>query len=53
MTDDWLKEMDNKKIMRAVVLDFSAAFDIIGFSAIHLIELRGFSLMEASLMSSM
>ena len=29
MTDDWLKELDNKKIVGAVVLDFSAAFDII------------------------
>ena len=30
MTDDWLKEIDNKKIVGAVLLDFSAAFDIIG-----------------------
>ena len=29
MTDDWLKEIDNKKIVGAVLLDFSAAFDII------------------------
>jgi ABC-type Mn2+/Zn2+ transport system ATPase subunit len=29
MTDDWLKEIDNKKIVVAVLLDFSAAFDII------------------------
>ena len=28
MTDDWLKEIDNKKIVGAVWLDFSAAFDI-------------------------
>ena len=28
MTVDWLKEID-KKIVRAVLLDFSAAFDII------------------------
>jgi hypothetical protein len=28
MSDDWLKEID-KKIMGAVLLDFSAAFDII------------------------
>ena len=27
--DDWLKEIDNKKIVGAVLLDFSAAFDII------------------------
>ena len=26
---DWLKEIDNKKIVGAVLLDFSAAFDII------------------------
>jgi hypothetical protein len=29
ITDDWLKELDNKKIVGAVFLDFSAAFDII------------------------
>ena len=29
MTDDLLKEIDNKKIVGAVLLDFSAAFDII------------------------
>ena len=28
MTEDWLKEIDNKKIVGAVLLDFSAAFDI-------------------------
>ena len=29
MTDDWLREIDNKKIAGAVLLDLSAAFDII------------------------
>ena len=29
MTDDWLKEIDNKTNVGAVLLDFSAAFDII------------------------
>jgi hypothetical protein len=29
MTDDWLREMDDKMIVGAVLLDFSAAFDII------------------------
>ena len=29
MTDDWLKEIDNKKIVGAILLDFSAAVDII------------------------
>ena len=29
MTDDWLKEIDNKNMVGAVLLDFSAAFDII------------------------
>jgi hypothetical protein len=28
-TDDWLKEIDNKKIVGAVLLDFSATFDIV------------------------
>jgi hypothetical protein len=32
MTDDWLREMDDKKIVGAVLLDFSAAFDIIEHS---------------------
>jgi hypothetical protein len=29
MTDDWMRETDNKNIVGAVLLDFSAAFDII------------------------
>ena len=29
ITDDWLKEIDNNKIVGAVMLDFSEAFDII------------------------
>jgi hypothetical protein len=29
MTDDWLKEMYNKMIVGAVLLDFSAAFNVI------------------------
>jgi hypothetical protein len=29
MTDDWLREIDDKMIVEAVLLDFSAAFDII------------------------
>jgi hypothetical protein len=29
MTDDWLREIDDKIIVEAVLLDFSAAFDII------------------------
>lgn len=29
MTDDWLREIDNKKICGAVLLDFTAAFDVI------------------------
>jgi hypothetical protein len=29
MTDDWLKEIDIKKTVAAVLLDFSGAFDII------------------------
>ena len=28
MTGDWLREIDDKKIVGAVLLDFSAAFDI-------------------------
>ena len=38
MSDDWLKEIDNKKIVGAVVLDFSAAFDIIDHNLLY----RGF-----------
>ena len=29
MTDDWLTEIDNKKIAGVVLLDFSADFDVI------------------------
>ena len=29
MTDDWLREIDDTMIVGAVLLDFSAAFDII------------------------
>ena len=32
MTDDWLREIDDKMIVGAVLLDFSAAFDIIDHS---------------------
>ena len=64
ITDDWLKENDNK------IVDFSAAFDFIdhnlllrkrmsfqplphrGFKAIYITELSGLSLMEASLMAT-
>ena len=28
MTDDWMREIDEKKIVGAVLLDFSVAFDI-------------------------
>ena len=31
MADDWLKEIDNKKIVGAVLLDFIAAFIIIDY----------------------
>ena len=29
ISDDWLKEIESKKTVGAVLLDFSAAFDII------------------------
>ena len=29
MTDDWLTEIDKKNIVGAVLLDFSAAFDVV------------------------
>ena len=32
MTDDWLREMEDKMIVGAVLLDISAAFDIIDHS---------------------
>lgn len=28
ITDDWLKSMDDRKLVGAVLLDFSAAFDV-------------------------
>jgi hypothetical protein len=32
MTDDWLREIDHKKIVGALLFDFSAALDIIDLS---------------------
>jgi hypothetical protein len=32
MTDDWLKEIDNKKMVGAVLLDFRTTFNIIDHS---------------------
>jgi hypothetical protein len=32
MTDDWLREIDDKIIVGAVLLEFSASFDIIDHS---------------------
>ena len=32
MTDDWRKEIEDTKIVGAVLLDFSVAFDIIDHS---------------------
>jgi hypothetical protein len=71
MTDDWLKYIYNK-IVGAVLVGFSAAFDIIDHNlllrtyvmafqpqlliydmVIYLIQLKGFSLMDTSLMSNM
>ena len=44
MTDDWLKEMDNLKLTGAVLLDFSAAFNVIDHNLlIGKLECYGFS----------
>jgi hypothetical protein len=29
MTDDWLRSMDDRKVLGAVLSDFSSAFDVI------------------------
>ena len=61
MTDVWLKEMNSKKIVGAVLLDFHAAFDVIDhkrFSSSALLWIEShlsnrtqrFSVTEASLM---
>ena len=36
ITDDWLREIDDKKIVGAVLLDFSVGFDIIKHSLLWL-----------------
>ena len=38
MTDVWLREIDDKNIVGAVLLDFSAAFDIIDHSLLMSVE---------------
>lgn len=44
MTDDWLTGMDKSKLVGAVMLDFSAAFDIINHSLlINKLQCYGFS----------
>ena len=35
MTDDWLIEIENKKIVGIVLLDFSAAIDIIDHNLLY------------------
>ena len=44
MTDDWLNEMDQKKMVGAVAIDFTAAFDLIDHAMlIKKLECYGFS----------
>ena len=53
MTDDWLKEMDNPKMTGAVLLDFSAACDVIDYNLlISKLECCGFSPTAIKLMKS-
>lgn len=39
MTDDWLRDMEIQKIIGTILLDFSAAFDILDHSLIEKVEL--------------
>lgn len=49
MTDDWLREIDNSKIVGVVMLDFSAAFDVIDHDIlIQKLKGYGFSASELS-----
>ena len=44
MTDDWKGELDNRKLVGAVLLDFSSAFDVIDCSfLLHKLEQYGFN----------
>jgi hypothetical protein len=52
MTDDWLKEIDNMKIVRAVLLYFSAAFDIIDHNLLRKRMAYGFSTSAISFIQS-
>ena len=48
MTDDWLREIDKKKMVGAVLLDFTAAFDIIDHKFLLKLECYGFFLSALS-----
>lgn len=53
LTDDWLIQMDNKKMVGTVLLDFSAAFDVIDHDImITKLESYGFSRTALSWMVS-
>lgn len=53
MVDEWYREMDSQRLCGAVLLDFSAAFDVIDHSLlIEKLELYGFKQASLTLMRS-
>ena len=53
MTDDWLSERDNRKLLGAVLLDFSSAFDVIDHSLLlDRLKLYGFTFTALKWMES-
>ncbi len=53
MTDDWLREIDRKKLVGVVMLDFSAAFDLIDHNLLlKKLECYGFEVSSLSFLRS-
>ena len=52
MSDDWYRDLDNKMICGAVLLDFTAAFDVIEHNLLEKLVCYGFKQSAATWMES-